>query len=75
MRRRKYCFQYSEIRTSKLKATVIASRKEPCVIFTQFSLTNKLDDYEQQLTKLRNEITQLRNENKDLTDTIFKRDH
>jgi len=63
------------MRKSKLKAIVRTSRKEPCVYFTRFSLTNKLDDYEQQLIKLRNEITQLRNENKDLTDTIFKRDH
>ena len=63
------------MRKSKLKVIVRTSRKEPCVFFTQFSLTNKLDDQEQQLIKLRNEITQLRNENKDLTDTIFKRDH
>ena len=63
------------MRKSKLKVIVRTSRKEPCVFSTQFSLTNKLDDHEQQLIKLRNEITQLRNENKDLTDTIFKRDH
>ena len=63
------------MRKSKRKATIITSRKEPCVYFPRFSLTNKLDDHEQQLTKLRNEITQLRNENRDLTDTIFKRDH
>ena len=64
-----------QMRKSKLKVIVRTSRKKPCVFFTQFSLTNKLDDHEQQLIKLRNEITQLRNENKDLTDTIFKRDH
>lgn len=42
------------MRKSKLKAIVRTSRKEPCVLFTQFSLTNKLDDHEQQLSKLRN---------------------